>query len=65
MYLGYVERRNAMLRNRLAKLRTTIADLAGDPQRDPARRAAEIEARHIERELAELGTAEGAKARQA
>jgi hypothetical protein len=55
----YVERRNAMLRNRLAKLRATIAALAGEAQRDAARRAAEIEVRHIERELSELEAAEG------
>jgi len=62
---AYVERRNALLRDRLAKLRATIAALAVEPQRESARRAAEIEVRHIERELAELDTVERAKARQA
>lgn len=42
------------LEGRLARLLRRIEDLRADPRRAPALRAAEIERRHIERELAAL-----------
>ena len=45
----------ALLENRLARLRERIATLRADPRRAPALRAAEIEAKHVAREIAAIG----------
>jgi hypothetical protein len=50
----YVEKRRALLRERLARLQAQIADLERQPARWAARRAVEIDAKHAARELAEL-----------
>lgn len=48
-------RHKAALEGRLARVRQRIAELGADPARAPALRAAEIERKHLERELAALG----------
>jgi hypothetical protein len=50
----YVERHRQALEERLERLRKRIAQLHVDPRRAPALRAAEIEAKHIAREIAAL-----------
>jgi|RhiMethySRZTD1v2_1073278.scaffolds.fasta_scaffold821343_2 hypothetical protein len=44
----------ALLENRLARLRERMSELRADPRRAPALRAAEIEAKHITREIAAI-----------
>ena len=44
----------ARLENRLARLRERMSELRADPRRAPALRAAEIEAKHLAREIAAI-----------
>ena len=43
-----------LLENRLVRLRERMSELRADPRRAPALRAAEIEAKHIAREIAAI-----------
>ena len=49
-----VERHRRVLEERLERLRERVAQLRVDSRRAPALRAAEIEAKHIAREIAAL-----------
>jgi hypothetical protein len=48
-------KRRLLLEDRLARVRERIDALRVDPARAPALRAAEIECKHLTRELAALG----------